>query len=99
MSGIKLMYLYFDKDGTIKEISPIPNPENSMFSVITIPIKEVEPFLLGKKNTFDYFVREINRVGIIAYKITRKAFPSSLRSVDNFVTEIPTFARSSEANI
>ncbi len=102
MNALIMMYVYFDKSGEIKSISPDPNPAfEDSYNVVTVPLKDVESFMLGKKNPFDYFVKSVIRLGTTSCKITRKQAleTSYLRSVDSFLTELPAFDRSSEANI
>lgn len=100
--NLEMMYVTFDIRGEIKSISPSPsyNTIDSSFTVATFPLKEVEDFLLAKKNTFDYYVQRVRKVGGKEYKITRKITEVSyVRTLDNFLTEIKPMARIMDAVI
>ena len=102
MNTLVLMYVYFDSHGDIKAIAPDPVAELvDTYKMITVPLLEVEPFLLSKKNTFDYYVKEVVRVTDVTYKITRKEVleVNRLRFTNSFLSEIPTYSRSKDANI
>jgi hypothetical protein len=73
MSGLILMYVFFDKIGNIKAITPNLNESYlDEFLVATFPLKDVEMFLTLEENTFDYSVKTIERVSKTTYKIVRK---------------------------
>lgn len=99
--NLELMYVTFDIRGEIKSIAPSPNYGNDpAFTVCTFPLKEVEDFLLAKKNPFDYYVQRVRKVGGKEYKLTRKISEVSyVRTLDNFLTEIKSMARISDAVI
>lgn len=102
MTTLITMCVYFDLLGEIKSISPTPNPALSgSHSIINVPLHDVEDFLIGIKNPFDYCIKLTNRTGAKSYKIVRKEKldVNCLRSADSFLTEIPTLAKSSEPNI
>ena len=95
-----MMYVYFDGSGEIKSISPDPSAAiSATYRAIMVPVSDVEGFLLGKKNPFNYFIKGIERLGTTTYTITRKEPPNAFRNVDNFLTEIGSVARSDDANI
>jgi hypothetical protein len=102
MSTLIMMYVYFDTAGEIKSIASDPSTAFSdTYSLITTPLDEVDSFLTGRKNPFDYYVKTVSRLGIVSYKITRKAVigTNTLRSVDTFLTELLAYNRGSDANI
>lgn len=102
MNTLIMMYVYFDQAGEIKSICPDINSSFADTSkYITTPLTEVEGFLIGKKNPFDYFLKPTIRLGVTSYKITRKQVINInyLRSKDAFLTEIPKLLRSSGADI
>ena len=94
-----MMYLYFDLNGDIKTISPDPVIVSENYSVRTFPLSEVEDFLKGKKNPFDYYVKVSKNIGGQTYKITRKQALeiNYVRTLDNFLTEIKTLPKSADA--
>lgn len=98
--NLELMYVTFDVRGEIKSISPSPsyNTVDAAFTVATFPLKEVEDFLTFKKNTFDYYIQRVRKVGGKEYKITRKVSEVSyVRTLDNFLTEIKPMVRLQDA--
>lgn len=92
MSNLILMYVYYDKNGDIKAITPAPDTELSLsFSVITAALSEVELFLKGKKNPYDFHIRKIEKDGKVSYGIVRKQTNlaiSFIRTLDNYLTKI-----------
>lgn len=102
MNTLIMMYLYFDINGDIKSISPVPSTDpNEPFDVATFPLPEVEQFLTAKKNPFDYLVKTTKRPGSIEHKIVRKKILeiNYVRTLDNFLTEIETMDKSRNAII
>ncbi len=97
--NLELMYVTFDIRGEIKSIAPSPNYNGDpAFTICTFPLKEVEDFLVAKKNTFDYYIQRVRKVGGKEYKLTRKISEVSyVRTLDNFLTEIKSMARISDA--
>ena len=95
MAMIEMMYVYFDINGDIKTISPDPIMVSESYSVATFLLTDVEGFLTGKKNPFDYYVKITKQT----YKITRKQVLdiSYVRTLDNFLTEIKTLPKSADA--
>lgn len=99
MKSLILMYVYYDDEGDIKAISPTPDiSHKEHFSSATFPLSEVEMFLTGQRNPFDFTIKEVNRPGSKGFKIARKTFSVNLtRTLDNYLTrlekssdEIPT---------
>ena len=96
---LEMMYVYFDKNGDIKTISPDPVLVSVDYSVATFPLAEVEGFLTGKKNPFDFYVKSAKGITGTTYKIIRKQSLeiSLVRTLDNFLTEVKTMPKSSDA--
>lgn len=97
MVSLVLMYVYFDKNGDIKAITPsLDVALSGQFSIATFPLSEVEPFLLGLKRTFDFTVKKVQRAIGDSYKIVRKEYKINLaRSLENYMTQVNT-ARNEE---
>ena len=84
------MHVFYDKDGDIKGMSPSQNDyDNPDWSSAMFPLEEVESFLLGKKNSFNYKIKKIKNLAgekfVISEKVTN---PIYTRSVDNYLKEI-----------
>jgi hypothetical protein len=95
MTVLTMMYVYFDDKGNIKAISPDSNTvSDSLYKIAMFPLAEVEPFLTAKKNTFDFYVKVIEKFSSIEYKITKKQVleVSHLRTLETSLTEITTHA-------
>lgn len=99
MNILVMMYVVFDKNGDIKSIGPTLPSEVEHYTTATFPLREVEEFLTGKKNPFDYYVKVTKNP--ITYKITRKAVSvvNYVRTLDHFLTEVPRLPKSSNASI
>ncbi len=84
------MYVYFDRNGDIKAITP--SPDNSIPSdcqMTTAPLSEVEEFLTGKFDPFDFLVERYERAGREKFKIVSKKRQITIaRSLDNYLTPI-----------
>jgi predicted nucleotide-binding protein (sugar kinase/HSP70/actin superfamily) len=94
MKQLILMYVYFDKNGDIKAITP---SETEMYSKdyrhIMLPLEQVEDFITGKKNTFDYLIKTLKKITGETYKLTKKfANVSITRSLDTYLTKVNTYA-------
>lgn len=96
-----MMYVYFDANGDIKTISPDPIIVSKNYSAATFLLSEVEDFLVGKKNPFDYYIKSSKEITGNTYKITRKQVleVSYIRTLDNFLTEVGTMKKSADAFI
>lgn len=96
---LEMMYVYFDANGDIKTISPDPVIVSDSYSVATFPLEEVKDILEGKKNPFDFYVKITKAIGSTTHKITRKQVleVSYVRTLDNFLTEVKTMAKSADA--
>jgi hypothetical protein len=90
MASLVLMYVFYDKNGDIKAITPGLDPALSAeFSVATFPLPEVEMFLLGQRNPFDFSIKKILRAGGDKVKIVRKEYEVNLtRTLDNYLTQV-----------
>lgn len=90
MVSLVLMYVFYDKNGDIKAITPNLDPALSLeFSVATFPLTEVEMFLVGQRNPFDFSIKKITRAGGDKVKIVRKEYEVNLtRTLDNYLTQV-----------
>ena len=90
MNTLIQMYVYFDKNGDIKAISPHEDLNFVKdYSYAMMPISEVEPFLVGKLNPFDYLVKKNNKLTGPVYIISNKVSTVRLtRSLDSYLTKI-----------
>ena len=89
MNALVLMYVYYDLGGDIKAITPGIDSTFSNFFFATFPIKEVEDFLLGKRNPYDYVVKKIERAIGTTVKIIKKELKVNyVRTLDNYLTKI-----------
>lgn len=91
MTSLTLMYVYFDKNGDIKSITPhLDNSLSEEYSSMTIPLSQAEPFLTGQVNPFNFYVKAINRTTGIVYTITKKIVSAGfIRTLDSYLTSIP----------
>lgn len=90
MTTLVLMYAFYDRNGDIKAITPSLD-ENfaATHSVATFPLSEVEGFLVGSKNTFDYRIKKVEKLAGITYKLVKKySAISYTRSLDSYLTKI-----------
>jgi len=90
MTSLVLMYVYYDNEGDIKAISPTPDiSHKEFFNSATFPLTEVESFLTGMRNPFDYSIKEFQRAGSKSFRIARKVSTISLtRTLDNYLTRV-----------
>lgn len=88
-----LMYVYFDRNGDIKAITPTASEVFSKdYEHMMVPLTEVEPFIMGTKNTFDYTVKRIKKVTGESFKLIRKVASVNItRSLDNYLTKISPY--------
>jgi hypothetical protein len=89
-SGI-IMHVYFDKVGNIKVISPTVDENISDLDYCKVSFTEVENFLTGTANTYDFYVSNISKTNIPEYKITKKEIFDKifLRTIDSYLTQVP----------
>ena len=87
-----MMYVYFDKNGEIKAISPSLDDGLGMdLSNATFLLSEVEEFLAGKLNPSDYKIQELKRLDGTKYKIVKKVTEfkrRQVRTLDTFLTKV-----------
>lgn len=90
MTSLIMMYLYYDKAGDIKSITPAPDAafENE-FSSATFLLSEVEGFLTGVMNPFDYQVKKSITLAGDVFKLIKKiTVVNHTRTLDNYLTKI-----------
>ena len=90
MKQLVLMYVFYDKNGDIKSISPMLDDHlASMFNVLTLPLEEVEMFLTAKRNTFDYQIKTVEKISGKTYKLIKKTVNIDYtRTLDNYLTKV-----------
>ena len=91
MTSLILMYVYFDKNGDIKAITPSLDEAFSRdFSSATFPLSDVGPFLTAQKNTFDYTMKKSKTLSGVKFQIVRKFINAAVytRTLDNYLTKI-----------
>jgi len=90
MTLLVLMYVFFDKNGDIKAITPTLDEDLSVnFFSATFPLSDVEVFLTAEKNTFDYHVSRIDKLSGTTYKLVKKRVEISYtRTLDSYLTKI-----------
>lgn len=96
MSTLILMYVYYDANGDIKAITPISDVSlSNEFSCAMFPISEVEVFLSGKRNPFNFTVSKIKKITGETYKLVKKQTDVFLtRTLDNYLTKVGLFNES-----
>lgn len=84
------MYVFYDEDGEIKAIAPSRNDfHDESCSIAMFPLSDVEPFIQGKKNTFNYIVKKIKNFTGERFILTQKVIEVNyVRTLDNYLTEI-----------
>lgn len=92
MTSLVLMYVFYDKNGDIKAITPSLDESFAItFSVATFPLSEVEGFLLAQKNTFEYKVKEVEKLAGITYRLVKKyTGVNYTRTLDSYLTKVET---------
>ena len=95
MTSLILMYVFFDKNGDIKAITPHLDEGFSItFSAATFPLSEVEMFLTSEKNTFDFMVKKIEKISGTSYKIVKKQSTIKYtRTLDSYLTKVEDVER------
>ncbi len=90
MTSLTMMYVYFDKNGDIKSIGPSPDSSlDTNFNVSMFPLSELEDFLVGKKNPFDFQVKKTVTLAGDNFKLARKVvFVAQTRTLDSYLTKI-----------
>lgn len=84
------MYVFYDESGDIKAIAPSRNDfQDKTCSVAVFSLNDVEAFLKGKKNTFDYEVKKVRSFTGEKFILNRKVVEVNYtRTLDNYLTEI-----------
>lgn len=90
MKPLVLMYIFYDKNGDIKAITPILDENYSVnFSVATFPLPEVEMFLTAQKNTFDYSVKSVEKLTGTSYVLVNKHINvNRTRTLNTYLTKV-----------
>jgi hypothetical protein len=90
MKPLILMYVFYDKNGDIKAITPVLNDTYAAdFSVATFPLSEVEMFLTAQKNTFDYQVKVVEKITGITYSLVKKQLNINYtRTLNTYLTKV-----------
>ena len=86
MASLILMYLYYDSRGEIKGITPSEEESLKDFRFTTIPLKEVEMFLTGEVNPFDYAMRLVG--GKPTKLVKKEVVKIQPRTQSQFLTRI-----------
>ena len=88
------MYVFFDKKGDIKAITPNPDSMFDNYTSANFPLSEVEDFLNGTKNSFNYSVKQTSQLGS-GYKIIKKVSNVLVtRTLNSYITKVETPTRS-----
>lgn len=92
MSSLVLMYVYFDGKGNIKAITPNEDQGISTdYEYAMFPISEVEHFMTGNKNLFNFQVKKVKKASGDTYEILKKQTTIDLtRSLNNYLNKIET---------
>ncbi len=90
MKSLVMMYVYYDDMGDIKAISPTPDiAYHNSFNTSTFPLADVDIFLNGLKNPFDYTIKSSVQSGNTSHKIVKKQISVNLtRTLDNYLTKV-----------
>jgi len=90
MAALILMYLYYDKNGDIKAVTPTADQGlANEFNTAMFPLSDVEPFLLGQKNPFDFTIKKVKRIGGESFRIIKKETHINVtRTLDNYLTKV-----------
>ena len=93
MTSLIMMYVFYDKNGDIKAITPhLDEGFSAIYSSITLPLSDLEIFLLGEKNTFDYYIKTTEKITGTTYKLTKKQTKVSYtRTLDSYLTKIDKY--------
>lgn len=91
MTSLVLIYVYYDKTGDIKAITPVPDDNlSSEFEYTMLALAEVEGFLRGQKNSFDYRIKKIyTAAGDAKHALVKKHLDVAVtRSLDSYLTQV-----------
>ena len=92
MTSLVMMYVYFDKHGDIKAITPtLDDGIDATYALF--PLEEVNPMLTGKANPTNFKIQRLERLDGVKYKLVQKISSSNIkrkiRMLDNFLTKVP----------
>lgn len=95
------MHVYYDANGDIKAVTPAINDEfKKTYLSATFPLAEVDKFLTGQKNPFNYCIKDTIRNGVVLPIIAEKESAITLtRTLDTYLTKVDTTAESSLVKI
>ena len=84
------MYVFYDKDGEIKGMAPSQNDfSDPNWSSAMFPLEEVELFILGKKNSFNYRVKKIKNLAGEKFILSEKLIHVTYtRTLDYYLKEV-----------
>lgn len=90
MVSLVLMYVYFDQNGDIKAITPTADTGLSQqYTQTMLPLADVEPFLTGKRSSFDYIIKSVKKLAGNTYVLAKKFSNVNLaRSLDSYLTKV-----------
>lgn len=92
MTSLVMMYVYYDKNGDIKAITPMLEDSYGS-SYAMFPLAELEPILAGKANPSDFKIQKMERLDGVKHTLIKKAtkidFNRKVRTLDNFLTKVP----------
>ena len=85
-----MMYVFYDKNGDIKAITPsLDESFSNTYSIATFPLNDVEMFLTAQKNTFDYYIKKIDTVTGSTHKLIKKQSTINYtRTLDSYLTKV-----------
>ena len=98
---IEMMYVYFDKSGSIKAITDSVNNRFTDYEVTTFPLNDVKIFLdKTPANPGDYLITKTKGLDGIKYNLAKKNKKVILtRSLDGYLIKIPTITNKTMISI
>ncbi len=90
MTALIMMYVFYDRNGDIKAITPtLDEYFSTIFHSATFPLTEVDGFLRAEKNTFDYQVKKFETLTSEICKIVKKKSQIAyIKTLDNYLTKV-----------
>ena len=90
MKSLILMYVYYDINGDIKAITPSTDHGLAeSYSTTTFPLEDVEQFLTGKENPFNYQIKITKTFSKQKIQLIKKALNINyVRTSENYLTKI-----------
>lgn len=90
MAQLIMMYVWYDKNGDIKAITPSLSGVGNEYTSAIFPLHEVEPFLNSSRSTFDFHIRKVNasyrivkKDKVVNYTRTEETYLTKVREVSN----------------